>query len=64
MSNTLRRGTRVTILDREILSLAHRKNRNGRVVRINGGYIYVRPMWWPRKRPALELYSNEIKILP
>lgn len=63
MSNTLRRGTKVLITRTDIFGMYHRKNRNGRVTHVDGGYIYVRPMWWPKKRPALELYYNEIEIL-
>ncbi len=55
-----RAGDRVRITA-DIFHLRHRKNRNGRVIRRNGGYIYVRPMWcsW-----EVELYDNELQVLP
>jgi len=52
-------GDRVRILD-YLASLKHRKNKNGTITNINGGYILVRPMWckW-----EVELYRNEIEKL-
>lgn len=60
----IRRGTRVRITRADVFGLYHRVNRTGRVVRVDGGYIYVRPMWWPRNRPPLELYDGEVEVLP
>ena len=51
---------RVEILGKPnaIASLRHRKNWNGHITGIDGGYILVRPMWrdW-----EVELYACEIK---
>ena len=54
----LRVEDRVRILRSDIYPLKHRKNRNGIITRIDGGYILVRPMWckW-----VTELYPNEIR---
>ena len=42
----------------EIAPLKHRKNRCGVITRIDGEYIYVRPMWckW-----EVECYSCELE---
>ena len=55
----MRVGDRVRIKP-EIFHLKHRKNHNGIVTHINGGYILVRPMWcsW-----EVELYPNELEVL-
>ena len=55
-------GDRVKILDPDIFSLKHRKNRNGVLRRIDGAYHYVRPTWWPRGR-WLELYEGEFQVI-
>lgn len=61
----LKVGARVCILRKDLGSKwAARRNHNGRIVRIDGGYIDVRPMWWPRGRPPFELYECEIEVLP
>lgn len=52
-------GDRVRI-KHDIALLRHRKNKNGRIVRINGAYIDVQPMWctW-----VAECYEGEIELL-
>ena len=52
-------GDRVKIRSK-VFHLNHRKNKNGVVVRIDGDYIIVRPMWC---RWVVELYPNEICII-
>jgi len=51
-------GDKVNILRKDIFALKHRKNRNGFITHIDGGYVYVRPTWckW-----VIELYQHEIK---
>ncbi len=57
----LKKGDRVLIYDARHMSCF--RNRQlpiyGRVKRINGGYIYVRPSWckWD-----MEVYYNEIRV--
>ena len=53
-------GARVKILSADIFHLKHRKNRNGRIVNINGRLVTVKPMWcdW-----VIELYPNEIRVI-
>ncbi len=59
LSGSFKVGDRVRICA-PIASLVHRKNRNGVVERVNGAYIYVRPMWcwW-----TVELYTFELDVL-
>lgn len=61
----IRRGTQVRILRRDIWEYRNwrHKRPRGRIVRVEGGYLYVRPNGWPRNRPPLELYTNEIEVL-
>lgn len=61
----IRRGMKVRILRRDIWEYRnwHSKRPRGRIVRVNGGYIYVRPNRWPRNQPPLELYECEIEVL-
>jgi len=58
--NSIKKGDRVKILEAPHISgLKHRKGPvYGRVTKIDGGYIYVRPSWcaWD-----VELYENEIE---
>lgn len=35
----------------------------GHIERIDGAYIYVRPVGWPKKYPPFELYEGELKVL-
>lgn len=53
-------GDRVKITS-YLAALKHRQNKTGKITRINGFYIYVKPSWvaW-----EVELYENEIKLLP
>jgi len=52
-------GDRVKLLVK-LSCLKHRNNVFGKVVRINGAYIYVKPSWckW-----EVELYPNELRVL-
>lgn len=62
-NRAIKRGARVRITRTDLGSdWARRRNKNGRITRIDGGYIYVRPMWWKRGR-VFELYDNEIEPL-
>lgn len=60
LSGGFKVGDKVYIKRQDIFHLQHRKNRNGRIISIDGAYILVRPMWckW-----VIELYPNEIKLL-
>ena len=53
-----KKGNRVKILRKDIFHLKHRRNRNGTITRVDGGYIYVRPTYvkW-----EIELYATEIE---
>ena len=56
----MKRGDRVKILREDIFLLRNReKPWRGVITSIDGGYIYVRPMWckW-----VTELYENEVSI--
>jgi hypothetical protein len=35
----------------------------GHIERINGAYIYVRPIGWPKKYPAFQLYEGELRVV-
>jgi hypothetical protein len=56
----MKKGDRVKILRKDIFHLKHRTNRNGKVIKVDGEYVVVRPNWcsW-----EIELYSNELKLL-
>ena len=60
--NLVKIGDRVRIIRRDMGSqFARRKNKNGRVVGINGAYYYIQLMWTPEW--IAELYRYEfIKI--
>ena len=53
-------GDKVKILRQDIFPLKNRKNKNGVIKKIVGGYFYVRPMWceW-----ETELYFDEIELV-
>ena len=55
-------GDRVLIDRTDIFQLKHRMDKPiyGIIERIDGGYIYVRPMWckW-----SIELYESEITLV-
>lgn len=55
---SLRVGQRVQILRQDIAMLSHRKVRTGRIVRIDGALVMVKPSWcgW-----EIELFREEIK---
>lgn len=55
-----KKGDRVFILRQDIYHLKHRRIITGRVIRIDGWCIYVRPSWcdW-----EIELYPNEVRVL-
>lgn len=60
-------GSLVRILRRDIWEFRNwgeARRPRGRITKVNGGYIYVRPtLWGKARRPALELYENEIEVL-
>ncbi len=66
---SIRPGAQVRILRRDISDFEQRyptakRRPHGRIVRIDGGYIYVRPNHgWARGRPPLELYDCEVEVL-
>ncbi len=60
MSGGIKVGDRVKILRKDIAPLRHRRNHNGVVTHVNGGYILVRPGWcnW-----EAELHPDELRVL-
>lgn len=62
-NESFKRGDRVLLLQaRHWPLLNHRKNPRkiyGRVIRVNGGYVYVRPSWccW-----ETEAYATELRL--
>lgn len=59
-------GATVRILRRDIWEFRNwsvKRRPHGRIIRVNGGYIYVRPKAWKGNRPPLELYENEIEVI-
>ncbi len=58
-----KQGDRVEILRKDISWGTRKKQRYGYVTSVNGGYHYVRPLWW-REGEVLELYDVEIRHAP
>ncbi len=60
-------GAVVRILRRDIHDFRNwttaKRRPRGIIRRVDGGYIYVKPNVWPRNRPPLELYENEIEVV-
>ncbi len=59
-------GAKVRILRRDIYEFRHwgaKRRPRGYVMRVDGGYIYVRPNVWKGPRHPLELYENEIEVI-
>jgi len=56
----MKKGDKVEILRKDIFHFNHRKNRNGRIINIDGALIDVKPMWcnW-----IIELYPNEVRVI-
>lgn len=55
-----RAGDRVEILRKDISWGKRKKQRYGYITRIDGAYIYVRPLWW-KEGEVLELYAVELR---
>ncbi len=53
-------GDKVRILRKDIILLNGRKNKNGKIISIDGEYILVRPTW---TKWEVECYRNEIKLI-
>ena len=60
---SFKEGDRVEILRKDINWKPRKKQRYGYITGVNGGYHYVRPLWW-RKGEVLELYDCEIRHAP
>lgn len=58
-----KKGDRVEILRKDISWGTRKKQRYGYVTRVDGGYHYVRPLYW-RAGEVLELYDVEIRHAP
>lgn len=61
----LKRGAYVRILRRDIFEFRNwtKRRPRGYVMRVDGGYVYVRPNAWKGPRHPLELYENEIEVI-
>ena len=58
-----KKGDRVEILRKDINWGTRKKQRHGYITHVDGGYHYVRPLYW-REGEVLELYDVEIRHAP